>query len=178
MSGKSLLDFSPLTQPQKKHVARVYAALLVNVLMTGVGVYTQLYLVHLPSFLALLLSMSCVVGLSASSGPKVCLHFHEPPSMIDSALLINQSCTLSVGMMRPQSVSLFLPSFDAVNADVYGEPRRYVWSIWVVEWNADRGLSSVCAYVRGVPSRSNCVFRVYIHLCVLLPERTDGKAEV
>lgn len=123
MSSKSLLDFSPLSQPQKRHVARVYAALLVNVLMTGVGVYAQLYLLRLPSFLALLLSMACVVGLSSSSDPKVCAYCHAP-NLSSHLSGLSSLCKLGCNPVWCIVSHLF-------DADTYTKPRGNVWSIWV-----------------------------------------------
>lgn len=65
--GRSLLDFTPLSAPQKKHVSHIYAALVTNVLLTGLGVYVQLNFISLPSALALILSFGCVLGLTFSS---------------------------------------------------------------------------------------------------------------
>ena len=65
--ARSLLDFTPLSAPQKRHVSKIYAALTVNVLLTAVGVYAQLRWVSLPTFLSLLLSIGCVFGLTSSS---------------------------------------------------------------------------------------------------------------
>ncbi|KAL8453192.1 hypothetical protein Emed_001062 [Eimeria media] len=65
--ARSLLDFTPLSTPQKKHVSHIYAALAANVLITALGVYVQLYLFSLPSFLCMLLSFGCVLGLTFSS---------------------------------------------------------------------------------------------------------------
>lgn len=65
--ARSLLDFTPLSAPQKKHVSHIYAALATNVLITGLGVYIQLNLLSLPAFLCLILSIGCVLGLSFSS---------------------------------------------------------------------------------------------------------------
>ncbi|KAL8454878.1 hypothetical protein Emag_001244 [Eimeria magna] len=65
--ARSLLDFTPLSAPQKKHVSHIYAALAANVLITALGVYVQLNLFSLPSFLCMLLSFGCVLGLTFSS---------------------------------------------------------------------------------------------------------------
>ncbi|CDJ61434.1 hypothetical protein, conserved [Eimeria maxima] len=65
--ARSLLDFTPLSAPQKRHVSRIYAALTVNVLLTAVGVYGQLKWISLPPFLSLMLSIGCVMGLTYSS---------------------------------------------------------------------------------------------------------------
>ncbi|KAL8427307.1 hypothetical protein Efla_005283 [Eimeria flavescens] len=65
--ARSLLDFTPLSAPQKKHVSRIYAALATNVLITALGVYVQLNLISLPSFLSMILSFGCVLGLTFSS---------------------------------------------------------------------------------------------------------------
>ncbi|CDJ37938.1 hypothetical protein, conserved, partial [Eimeria tenella] len=65
--ARSLLDFSPLSNLQKKHLAKIYAALTSNVLATALGVYVHLNCFALPNFLALLLSLACVLALSFSS---------------------------------------------------------------------------------------------------------------
>lgn len=65
--ARSLLSFTPLTGPQKKHISRIYAALATNVLLTALGVYVQLYWIYLPPALSLILSLGCVLGLSFSS---------------------------------------------------------------------------------------------------------------
>lgn len=65
--ARSLLSFTPLTAPQKKHVSHIYAALATNVLLTALGVYVQLYWISLPSALSLILSLGCVLGLNFSS---------------------------------------------------------------------------------------------------------------
>lgn len=65
--ARSLLDFTPLSAPQKKHVSHIYAALVTNVLITAVGVYAQLNWISIPSVLALILSVGCVLGLTVSS---------------------------------------------------------------------------------------------------------------
>lgn len=65
--ARSLLDFTALTAPQKKHVSHIYAALVTNVLITGLGVYAQLHWINIPSALSLILSLGCVLGLTFSS---------------------------------------------------------------------------------------------------------------
>lgn len=64
---RSLLDFTPLSAPQKRHVSHIYSALVTNVLITAIGVYIQLNVMSLPSFLCLMLSLGCMMGLSFSS---------------------------------------------------------------------------------------------------------------
>lgn len=65
--ARSLLDFTPLSAPQKKHISNIYAAMVMNVLITAIGVYVQLNLLSLPSFLCLMLSVGCMLGVSLSS---------------------------------------------------------------------------------------------------------------
>lgn len=41
MNFKDILNFSPLTRAQQKHLTRVYAALLSNIILAALGVYVQ-----------------------------------------------------------------------------------------------------------------------------------------
>ncbi|OEH78411.1 bax inhibitor 1 [Cyclospora cayetanensis] len=65
--SRSLLDFTPLSAPQKRHITKIYAALTVNVLLTALGVYVHLNWLRVPTVLPLILSVGCVLGLNFSS---------------------------------------------------------------------------------------------------------------
>lgn len=67
VSRQSLFNLSHFSLPQKRHISNIYASLTVNVLLTAIGVYIQLYVLALPPLLSFILSIGCVLGLSFSS---------------------------------------------------------------------------------------------------------------
>eukprot|EP00921_Rhytidocystis_pertsovi_P004835 GHVQ01008407.1.p2 GENE.GHVQ01008407.1~~GHVQ01008407.1.p2 ORF type:complete len:251 (+),score=13.66 GHVQ01008407.1:279-1031(+) len=67
MNLSSVLDFTPLSKPQKEHLTRVYSAILLGICVSAAGVWFHNAFMRLPVFVSVIAQLGFMMALSAGS---------------------------------------------------------------------------------------------------------------
>eukprot|EP00918_Siedleckia_nematoides_P067498 GHVU01146927.1.p1 GENE.GHVU01146927.1~~GHVU01146927.1.p1 ORF type:complete len:285 (-),score=16.61 GHVU01146927.1:1480-2334(-) len=67
LSGKSLMDFTPLNKSQKRHMRRVYSMLTLGILSTALGALFDIYVFRIPHFIAIIATIGFIFATVSSS---------------------------------------------------------------------------------------------------------------
>lgn len=67
LSGKSLMDFTPLNKSQKRHMRRVYSMLTLGILSTALGALFDIYVFRVPHFVAIIATIGFIFATVSSS---------------------------------------------------------------------------------------------------------------
>lgn len=99
----NILNFSPLTNEERKHLIKIYGLLAVGTMITALSCYVDIYFLKIPRFIASMVSLFCSFALAGS-----CSYSHYGnilPGASKKRLLYFAGISSSIGILMSDYIA-------------------------------------------------------------------------
>ncbi|KJP88456.1 hypothetical protein AK88_01908 [Plasmodium fragile] len=99
----NILNFSPLTNEERKHLIKIYGLLAVGTMITALSCYVDIYFLKIPRFIASMISLFCSFALAGS-----CSYSHYGnvlPAASKKRLLYFAGISSSIGILMSDYIA-------------------------------------------------------------------------